>query len=66
MPRDTHPLVLRTADGLGLAVDAWLDLVAGMGHAYGTRGLEPITAAVAWCLGVPADAPLVGLTPTTA
>jgi pimeloyl-ACP methyl ester carboxylesterase len=43
-----------------------LDLVAGMGHAYGTQGLEPITAAVAWCLGVPADAPLVDLTPTTA
>jgi alpha-beta hydrolase superfamily lysophospholipase len=30
-----------------------LDLVAGMGHAYGTRGLEPISDAVAWCLGVP-------------
>jgi pimeloyl-ACP methyl ester carboxylesterase len=27
-----------------------LDLVAGMGHAYGTPGLEPITASVAWCL----------------
>jgi pimeloyl-ACP methyl ester carboxylesterase len=31
-----------------------LDLVTGMGHAYGTRGLEPISDAVAWCLGVPA------------
>jgi pimeloyl-ACP methyl ester carboxylesterase len=30
-----------------------LDLVTGMGHAYGTRGLEPICNAVAWCLGVP-------------
>jgi pimeloyl-ACP methyl ester carboxylesterase len=30
-----------------------LDLVAGMGHAYGTLGLEPIRDAVAWCLGVP-------------
>jgi hypothetical protein len=24
-----------------------------MGHAYGTRGLEPIREAVAWCLAVP-------------
>jgi pimeloyl-ACP methyl ester carboxylesterase len=31
-----------------------LDLVSGMGHAYGTRGLEPISGAVAWCLAVPA------------
>lgn len=30
-----------------------LDLVTGMGHAYGTRGLEPISDAVAWCLAVP-------------
>jgi hypothetical protein len=28
--------------------------VTGMGHAYGTVGLEPISDAVAWCLGVPA------------
>jgi pimeloyl-ACP methyl ester carboxylesterase len=43
-----------------------LDLVAGMGHAYGTRGLEPITAAVAWCLGLPSAARLPRLTPATA
>ena len=43
-----------------------LDLVAGMGHAYGTRGLEPIIAAVAWCLGVPKAARLARLTPATA
>ncbi len=30
-----------------------LDLVTGMGHAYGARGLEPICDAVAWCLAVP-------------
>jgi uncharacterized protein len=38
-----------------------LDLVTGMGHAYGTRGLEPISNAVAWCLGVPLATP--GLVP---
>jgi pimeloyl-ACP methyl ester carboxylesterase len=43
-----------------------LDLVAGMGHAYGTRGLEPIIAAVTWCLGVPKAARLARLTPATA
>jgi hypothetical protein len=26
--------------------------VTGMGHAYGTRGLQPISDAVAWCLAV--------------
>jgi pimeloyl-ACP methyl ester carboxylesterase len=30
-----------------------LDLVTGMGHAYGTRGLEPVSEAIAWCLAVP-------------
>jgi hypothetical protein len=35
--------------------------VTGMGHAYGTRGLEPISNAVAWCLGVPLATP--GLVP---
>jgi hypothetical protein len=43
-----------------------LDLVAGMGHADGTRGLEPITSAVAWCLAVPSAARLAGLSPATA
>jgi uncharacterized protein len=35
-----------------------LDLVTGMGHAYGTRGLEPIRDAVAWCLAVPVPEPI--------
>jgi pimeloyl-ACP methyl ester carboxylesterase len=35
-----------------------LDLVTGMGHAYGTRGLEPISDAVAWCLAVPIRGPI--------
>jgi pimeloyl-ACP methyl ester carboxylesterase len=35
-----------------------LDLVTGMGHAYGTRGLEPISDAVAWCLAVPDPGPI--------
>jgi len=35
-----------------------LDLVTGMGHAYGTRGLEPISDAVAWCLAVPNPGPI--------
>jgi pimeloyl-ACP methyl ester carboxylesterase len=35
-----------------------LDLVTGMGHAYGTPGLEPISDAVAWCLGVPLPGPV--------
>jgi pimeloyl-ACP methyl ester carboxylesterase len=35
-----------------------LDLVMGMGHAYGTRGVEPISDAVAWCLGVPVPGPI--------
>lgn len=35
-----------------------LDLVTGMGHAYGTRGLEPISDAVAWCLAVPVPEPI--------
>ena len=30
-----------------------IDLVTGMGHAYGPQSLEPISDAVAWCLGVP-------------
>jgi pimeloyl-ACP methyl ester carboxylesterase len=41
-----------------------LDLVAGMGHAYGTRGLEPITGAVEWCLAVDPASPALGLTAT--
>jgi pimeloyl-ACP methyl ester carboxylesterase len=35
-----------------------LDLVTGMGHAYGTRGLEPIREAVAWCLAIPVAEPI--------
>jgi pimeloyl-ACP methyl ester carboxylesterase len=35
-----------------------LDLVTGMGHAYGTRGLEPISDAVTWCLAVPTPGPI--------
>jgi pimeloyl-ACP methyl ester carboxylesterase len=30
-----------------------IDLVTGMGHAYGAQSLEPISDAVAWCLRVP-------------
>jgi pimeloyl-ACP methyl ester carboxylesterase len=37
-----------------------LDLVTGMGHAYGAQGLEPIRGAVAWCLAVPAAAVSAG------
>ena len=37
-----------------------LDLVTGMGHAYGPRGLEPIGDAVGWCLAVPAPSGAVG------
>lgn len=41
--------------------DRRLDLVAGMGHAYGTPGLGPITTAVAWCLDV--EAPVTSAAP---